>query len=202
MKVTYEFLKENELGVTMTARPKTKPTPVNLACHTYWNLAGHDSGDILKHKLQLLASKITPTDDELIPTGELKEVKGTPYDFLEPQEIGSRINELPKGYDINYAVDEIEGKKMKKVAVVEDPKTGRKMEIESNQPGVQLYTSGMLSDVKGKGGALYKKHAGIALETQGYPDSVNHPNFPSQIVKPGEKYEHKMVFRFSAGQTK
>lgn len=196
--MTYLLINENELGVKMEAIPLTKPTPVNLALHTYWNLAGHNSGDILSHKLQLFASHITPVDDELIPTGEIKNIKGTAYDFLEPREIGSRFDELSEGYDINYVLDDKESEHLKKVAVVEESKSGRKMEVWSNQVGVQFYSSNMLDDVKGKDGAVYRKYAGIALETQGFPDAVNHPNFPSQVLNPGDKYENVMVFRFTS----
>lgn len=183
----------------MIATPLNKATPVNLAHHTYWNLRGHNSGDILSHTLQLLASKITPTNDALIPTGEITPVKGTAYDFLKPREIGSKINELPQGYDINYVLDGTNGKHfMRKAAVVHDNVSGRKMELWTNQPGVQFYSSNMLKEVAGKEGAVYKKYAALCLETQGFPDSVNHPKFPSQIVKPSETYLHAMVYRFTA----
>ncbi|XP_028763412.1 aldose 1-epimerase-like [Neltuma alba] len=181
VSVTYAFFQTNKFIVMMQAKPIDKATPVNLAQHTYWNLRGHNSGDILSHTIQLFGSKITPVNDQLIPTGHFKEVKGTPYDFLEPKEIGSQIHDLPEGYDINY-----------------DSVSGRKMELWSNKPGVQFYSSNMLKNEKGKDGAIYRKYAAIALETQGFPDSVNLPNFPSQIVKPGEIYKHFMVYRFTA----
>src|ERR1044072_1289566 len=145
----------NKLGVRMIATPVDKATPVNLAQHTYWNLRGHESGDILSHTVQIFGSKITPVDDQLIPTGELQEVKGTPYDFLQPKEVGSQIHDLPSLYDINYALDPSSPEHLRKVAVVRDAVSGRKMELWSNQPGVQYYTSGMLKDTKGKGGATY-----------------------------------------------
>ncbi|XP_028784298.1 aldose 1-epimerase-like [Neltuma alba] len=197
--VTYMFYETNKLIVKMEAKAVDKATPVNLAQHSYWNLRGHDSGDILTHSIQLFASQITPTNGELIPTGELKPVKGTPYDFLEPKEIGSQIHGLPDGYDINYVVDKnTVSNHFNKVAVVKDSVSGRKMELWSNQPGVQFYTSNMLKDVKGKNGVTYHQYAALCLETQGFPDSVNHPNFPSQIVNPGETYKHFMVYRFTA----
>ncbi|KAI4336021.1 hypothetical protein L6164_014599 [Bauhinia variegata] len=196
VSVTYKIIGENKLGVKMVAKPIDKATPVNLAQHTYWNLGGHNSGDILSHTIQIHGSSITPTDKELIPTGEIKSVKGTPYDFLKPKAIGAQINENFEGYDINYVLDEVKNKR--KVATLEDPKSGRKMELWSNQPGVQFYSGTMLKDSKGKGGAIYKQYAGLALETQGFPDSVNHDNFPSQVVRPGEKYKHLMIYRFTA----
>ncbi|KAL0355643.1 UNVERIFIED_CONTAM: Aldose 1-epimerase [Sesamum radiatum] len=169
------------------------------ASHTYWNLGGHTSGDILSHTIHLRASRITPVDDKLIPTGEISPVKGTPYDFLEPRKIGSKFTELPDGYDINYVLDRTgDGKHFTKVATVHEEKSGRKMELWTNQPGVQFYTSNMLPDTVGKGGSVYKKHAAFCLETQGFPDSVNHPNFPSQILVPGVEYRNVMVYRFTA----
>lgn len=198
VSVTYKFVGNNKLGVKMIAKPVDKATPVNLAQHTYWNLRGHNSGDILSHSVQLFASKITPVDKDLIPTGQFQSVKGTPYDFLEPKEVGKQINDLPGLYDINYVVDKKGKEHLSKVAIVSDPVSGRKMELWSNQVGVQYYTSGMLKDTEGKNGATYHRYAGIALETQGFPDSVNHPNFPSQIVHPGQTYKHYMLYRFTA----
>ncbi|VVB04499.1 unnamed protein product [Arabis nemorensis] len=198
VKVTYMLIGENKLGVKMEAKPLNKPTPINLALHTYWNLHSHNSGDVLSHKIQLLAGKITPVDEKLIPTGEITSIEGTPYDFLQPRSIGSRIKELPGGYDINYVIDGTAGKHLRKTAVVSEEVTGRKMELWTNQPGVQFYTSNMMIRVVGKGKAVYKKYGGLCLESQGFPDSVNHKNFPSQIVNPGESYLHVMLFRFTA----
>ncbi|KAL5722685.1 aldose 1-epimerase [Ranunculus cassubicifolius] len=195
--VTYTIFANQKLTVLMKAKALNKPTPVNLAQHSYWNLGGHDSGDILSHHVQLFASHITPTDEELIPTGKLDPVKNTPFDFLEPKTVGSRIGKLPKGYDINYCVDGAEDGKMKVVAEVHDPKSGRMMKLSSDKPGVQFYTGNMLKDVKGKDGVVYGPHAGLCLETQGYPDAVNHPNFPSVIVNPGTQYKHSMLYQFS-----
>lgn len=188
----------NKLALRMKAKPKNKATPINLASHTYWNLAGHNSGDILSHTIQLLASKITPVNKDLIPTGQIVPVAGTAYDFLKAREIGSKILELADGYDINYVLDGTGKKHFHKAAVVHDSKSGRKMELWTNQPGVQFYTSNMIANVKGKSGSFYQKYAGLALETQGFPVAVNQPNFPSQIVSPGETYEHIMLYRFTA----
>ncbi|XP_002511545.2 galactose mutarotase [Ricinus communis] len=198
VSVTYSIIGTNRLGVKMIAKPKDKPTPVNIALHTYWNLGGHNSGDIFSHTIQIFGSKITPVDKDLIPTGEIKSMEGTPYDFLQPRTIGSRFKELPDGYDMNYVLQDLNPGHLKKAAVVKDSVSGRTMELWTNKPGLQFYTSNMLDNVEGKDGAVYKRYAGIALETQGFPDSVNHPNFPSQIVNPGETYEHIMVYRFTA----
>ncbi|KAL3528351.1 hypothetical protein ACH5RR_007673 [Cinchona calisaya] len=196
--VTYIINGPNGFAIKMQATPVDKPTPVNLASHTYWNLAGHGSGDILSHNIQLFASKITPVNEKLIPTGKIVPVEGTPYDFLESRSIGSKFKELSDGYDINYVVDQVANRHLHKVAMVKESKSGRKMELWSNQPGVQFYTSNMLNDTQGKDGAIYHRYGGLCLETQGFPDSVNHPNFPSQIVNPGEKYLHIMVYRITA----
>lgn len=196
--VTYLLIGKNKLGIKMEAKALDKATPINLASHTYWNLGGHGSGDILSHKIQLFASKITPVDDKLIPTGQITPVEGTGYDFRQARTIGSKFSEIPGGYDVNYAVDEAQGKHFRKVAIVEDEKSGRKMELWSNQPGVQFYTSNMLHSTQGKDGAVYHTYQAFCLETQGFPDSVNHPNFPSQIVNPGDKYLHAMVYRFTS----
>ncbi|KAK6123287.1 hypothetical protein DH2020_042964 [Rehmannia glutinosa] len=184
VRVTYLLIGRNKFGIKMEANPKNKPTPVNLASHTYWNLGGHTSGNILySHTIQLFASRITPVNDNLIPTGEISPVGGTAYDFLEPRTIASKFNELPDGYDINYVLDRTgAGKTFTKAATVRDGKSGRKMELWTDQAGVQFYTSNMLGDTVGKGGFVYKKYGGFCLETQGFPDSVNHRNFPSQII--------------------
>lgn len=194
--MTYMLIGTHEFGVKMIAKQVDKATPVNLAQHTYWNLRGHNSGDILSHTVQIFGSHITPVDKLLIPTGEIISVKGTPYDFLEPKKVGSQIQEGL--YDMNYVLDKSFQKHLSKAAVVIDPVSGRKLELWSNQLGLQFYTSGQLNATKGKDEALYGKHAGIALETKGFPDSVNYPYFPSQIVKPGEIYEHTMLYKFTA----
>ncbi|PKI46541.1 aldose 1-epimerase-like [Punica granatum] len=196
--VSYTLLGDDKLSISMKAKALDKVTPANLAQHTYWNLGGHNSGDILSEEIQILGSHITPTDSLLIPTGQISPVKGTPYDFLQPHQIGSQIKSLPKGFDINYVLDRAEGSKsLQKAAVVHDKRSGRVMELYTNQPGVQFYTGSMLKDVKGKGGCVYKAHAALCLETQKFPDSVNHPNFPSEIVNPGQTYNHIMLFKFS-----
>ncbi|XVF16577.1 hypothetical protein REPUB_Repub10bG0043900 [Reevesia pubescens] len=194
--VAYTLLPGNKLIVTMKAKALNKATPVNLAQHTYWNLGNHNSGDILSEEVQIFASHYTPLDSQHIPTGKFATVKGTPYDFLKPHTVESRINKLPSGYDINYVLDGAPGK-LKKVAVVKDKKSGRVMELLTNQPGVQFYTANFLKDVKGKGGYVYQPHGALCLETQAFPDSVNHPNFPSTIIYPGKEYKHIMLFKFS-----
>lgn len=201
VSVTYALVKPYNLVVIMRAKPLNKPTPINLAQHAYWNLGGHNSGNILSDELQIFASRITPVDEHLIPTGKYASVKKTPYDFLAPHVIKGPIKELPngsKGFDINYVVDGPKnGLKMKPVAVVYNKKSGRVMKLFANAPGVQLYTGNFINNVTGKGGFVYQSHAALCLETQGFPDSVNHPNFPSQIVNPGQIYDHRMLFVFT-----
>ncbi|XP_008811569.3 galactose mutarotase-like [Phoenix dactylifera] len=196
--VTYKIDYDYVLSVSMRAVPRNKPTPVNLAQHSYWNLGGHDSGTILKHSVQIFASHITPVDKNLIPTGEIEPVAGTPYDFREPMTVASRIDHVPGGYDINYVLDaptDVQG--VRKVAIVEDCESGRVLELWTNQPGVQFYTGNFLKDEKGKGGHYYKQHDGLCLETQNFPDAVNHPQFPREIYSPGEVYKHYMLYKFS-----
>ncbi|MQM07572.1 hypothetical protein Taro_040413 [Colocasia esculenta] len=195
--VTYKIVGDYELSVTMHAKPGNKATPVNLAQHTYWNLGGHNSGTILDNTVQIFASHVTLLDKTLIPTGEIAPVDGTPFDFRTPHTVGSRIDQAG-GYDINFVLDSPADKDgVRKAAVVKDGKSGRVLELWTDQPGVQLYTSNMLKDAVGKGGYVYGQHAALCLETQGFPDAVNHPNFPSVIVNPGETYDHYMLFKFS-----
>ncbi|CAL9040272.1 unnamed protein product [Musa banksii] len=186
--VTYKIDDDFVLSVIMHAVPLTKPTPINLAQHTYWNLGGHESGSILEDRIKIFASHITPVNDQLIPTGEIRSVSGTPFDFRDPAKIGSKIGRVPGGYDINYVLSspaDVQG--VRKVAVVEDGRgSGRVLELWANQPGVQFYTGNFLKHERGKNGHYYKIHDGLCLETQGFPDSVNHPNFPSQIYSPGQ----------------
>jgi len=196
--VIYRWSDLNELFVEYTATTD-KPTPVNLTQHAYFNLKGHDQGDILDHQIQIFADKITPTDETLIPTGKIEPVKGTPYDFTEPQAIGKKIGDIkgePGGYDLNYVLRG--GKDLKVAARVHEPKSGRVMVMMTTEPGVQFYTGNFLNGKdKGKGGAVYNKNAGFCLEAQHYPDSVNQKEFPSVILKPDETYKQSTVYAFS-----
>lgn len=199
--VVYTLTDRNELKIEMTAVTDA-PTLVNLANHTYWNLAGHDSGSILDHDLTLHADRYTPPDEKLIPTGTIEPVAGTPFDFTKPKRIGQDIAMTgldPLGYDHNFVVNGEMGE-LRLVARVCDPTSGRVMELLSTEPGVQFYTGNMLtgSIKNGKGGATYDKHSGLCLETQHYPDSIHQPDWPSVVLRPGETYRHVMLCRFTA----
>jgi len=195
--VDYVLTDTDELRISYEAMTD-KATPVNLTNHTYWNLAGQGKGDILGHVVELEADKITAVDSaaNLIPTGELREVKGTPFDFTAPHAIGERIGLVEGGYDHNFVLRS-GGGKMALAARVFEPTSGRVLEISTDQPGIQFYTGNFLDGtVKGKGGVAYQKHFGFCLETQHFPDSPNHPNFPSTILEPGKKYTTVTIHKF------
>ena len=203
--VTYTLSAGNAVKVEMEAVTDA-PTIVNLAHHAYWNLAGHDSGDILDHELTLNARNYTPTDADSLPTGAIAAVAGTPFDFTRPKKIGADIGRLcgadgPGGYDINLVLDGGPGA-MRRAGRATEPQSGRVLEVRTTSPGVQFYTGNYLDgSVTGKGGAAYRRYAGFCLETQHFPDAVNkegRPGWPSVILRPGSTYEHTVVFAFAA----
>jgi aldose 1-epimerase len=193
--VTYLLTNNDELKIKYEAETD-KTTPVNLTNHSYFNLKGAGKSDILSHVLTIHANKYTPVDKGLIPTGELKKVKNTPMDFLKPCSIGLRIKEVKGGYDHNFVLNQTKGI-LSLAARAFEPETGRTMEILTTQPGIQFYSGNFLDGtIKGKNGKQYNKHYGFCLETQHFPDSPNHPKFPSTILKPGEKYIHTTIYKF------
>ncbi len=198
LTVTYRLSDANELVINYQAH-SDKPTVINLTNHSYFNLAGHNSGSVLDHILQINASRYTPVDENLIPTGEIVPLSGTPLDFSQPTRIGGRIDDdfeqlkLGNGYDHNFV---IEGDGLRLAARVVEPGSGRVLEVLTDQPGVQLYTGNYLDIVGGKERAIYKPRSGFCPETQHFPDSPNQPKFPSTILRPGENYDTTTIFKF------
>ena len=197
---TYILTEDNALRIEFTATTD-KDTVVNLTHHSYFNLAG--KGDILNHSVMINADKFTPVDATLIPTGELRPVDGTPFDFRTPTTIGARINQddeqlkFGKGYDHNWVINKPMGK-FGLMARVTEPTTGRALEVSSTEPGLQFYSGNFLDGtITGKGGQVYQHRAAFCMEPQHFPDSPNKPNFPSTELKPGETYHNIIVYKFS-----
>jgi aldose 1-epimerase len=204
LSVTVKYtLQGSDLKIDYSATTD-KDTVLNLTNHSYFNLSGQGTGTILGDELKINASRFTPVDPGLIPTGELKPVVGTPFDFTKPHTVGERINANDEqlhlghnGYDHNFVLDSA-GKGMKEAAEVYDPASGRVLTVITDQPGVQFYTSNFLDgSIKGKGNVGYPRNAALCLETQHFPDSPNQPAFPTTELKPGEKFHFTTIFRFS-----
>ncbi|MEP7181449.1 MAG: aldose epimerase family protein [Betaproteobacteria bacterium] len=199
--VSYRLADDDVISIVMRAQAD-RTTVVNLVHHTYWNLAGHDAGDIRAQRLRLNAGFYMPIDDELIPTGEIRRVDDTPFDFRAAKTIGRDLDRIPTaggGYDHNWCLDGASDA-MRLCATLEDPASGRALELYTTAPGVQCYTGGHFRvPVPGKGGARYDQYAGVALETQHFPDAPNVGHFPGARLAPGDVYEHRMEVRLGSG---
>jgi aldose 1-epimerase len=199
--VAYVLTDRDELRIEYAAATD-RETIVNLTNHAYFNLAGHDAGNILGHVLRINADRFTPVDETSIPAGELRAVKGTPFDFTSPTAIGTRINQddeqlrRGRGYDHNFVLNK-RGAELSLAAQVYEPATGRAMEVWTTEPGVQLYTGNFLEGARGKGGRVYNVREGFCLEAQHFPDSPNRPAFPTTRLRPGRRYAQTTVYKFS-----
>jgi len=202
MKVTYTLTKDNELKIDYEGTTD-KTTILNPTHHSYFNLTGDPTKTILDHELMLVSESITPVNSDLITTGELTKVEGTPFDFRKPEKIGARIDNNDQqikyglGYDHNWVLNNYD-KSVRQAATLYDPQSGRFMEVLTDQPGLQFYSGNFLDgSIKGKSGIMYKYRTALCLEAQHYPDSPNKPNFPSVVLKPGEKYKQTTIYKFS-----
>ncbi len=203
---SFQLGEDDSLSIVMTAAV-SKPCPVNMVHHSYWNLAGHGSGTVLDQQLQILADFYTPADEELMPTGEIRSIADTPYDFAQPKPIGRDMGKVVNngagrttggsaGFDHNWVLRGERGR-LRPVVRAWDPASGRGFELSTTEPGVHFYQGGYLEGVAGKEGVVYPAHAGFTLETQLFPDSPNIPHFPTSELHPGTVYSHRMLFRFS-----
>jgi aldose 1-epimerase len=201
VSVTYTLTEEDELRIGYRA-VTDKPTVINLAGHSYFNLAGEGSGSIYDQELMINARFFTPIDETSVPTGEILSVKGTPLDFTSPKKIGAEIDSdheqlrFGAGYDHNFVLNHPAGV-TGLAATACDPSSGRVLEVYTSQPGLQLYTANWIDNEKGKGGKRYDRRWAFCLETQHFADAVNKPHFPSTILNPGEEYRHSCIYKFS-----
>jgi aldose 1-epimerase len=204
VQVTYTLTNEDKLQIEYAATTD-KSTIVNLTNHSYFNLAGEGIGNIVSHRLMLSAEHFTPVDPNLIPTGELRRVAGTPFDFTQAEPIGARLNgddeqlQFASGYDHNFVLRDDKVDAVMLAASVHEPTTGRNVEVWTTEPGIQFYSGNFLDgSIRGKGGKVYGHRSGFCLETQHFPNSPNEPRFPSTVLRPGERFQSKTIYAFSA----
>jgi len=204
VRVSYTLTSADELWLEVEARTDT-PTPVSITNHTYWNLAGAGSATVVDHELQVFADRYTPTDAELIPTGAIESVEGTPLDFRQPTRLGAGIDQVAagsgRGYDHNYVLPG-DGSRPVPAARLHDPGSGRMLEVLATQPCLQVYSGNMMRPSVGKFGSSYAWRSAICLEPQGYPNAVNEPRFPSVLLHPGEVYRTVTIFRLTTDQAR
>ena len=201
--MNYKLTDNNEFVITYKAE-SSKPTVLNLTNHSYFNLHGAGNGDVMDHLLQLNADKYTPVDSTLIPTGNIDPAAGTPFDFTKPVAIGARIKDQNEqlrfglGYDHNFVINKADEKALALAGSVYEPQSGRYMEVFTTEPGVQFYCGNFLKGINlGKQGKPYKYRTAFCLETQHFPDSPNHPDFPSVVLRPGQIYNSECIYKFS-----
>lgn len=194
--VTYLLVK-NKLKINFQATTDKK-TPLNMTHHSYFNLHGPQNGNILDHIIKIYADQYLPVNDKLVPTGEVKPVANTPMDFTTATRIGDTIEKTNAGYDHNWILKGENTEELKLAAEVLDSYSGRKMKLYTTKPGLQFYSGNFLDNIKGKSGSIYNKHYGLCLEPQFFPDSPNHSEFPFSFLAPGEKYNHRIEYEFSA----
>jgi aldose 1-epimerase len=203
--VTYTLTEENELKIDYSAETD-KDTIVNFTNHSYFNLGGKNADDILGHMLHINGDHFLPTDETSIPTGEVRSVKDTPMDFTQPAKIGARIEsddaqlKLAAGYDQNWVLNKAGGE-LSLAARAYEPGSGRVMEVFTTEPGMQFYSGNRVEDMNGKDGRIHQKRSAFCLETQHYPDSPNHPHFPTTVLKPGEKFHSTTIYKFSTSDS-
>ena len=194
--VTYSLTEDDGLKIEYSAQTD-KPTVLNLTNHSYFNLTGDHRNTILDHKVMIKSDYYTPVDSGLIPTGELKSVKGTPFDFNTPEKIGARIAQVPGGYDHNFVLNRADSS-LQLAVVVTDSISGRKLEVYTTEPGVQFYTGNFLDgSIKGSDGVPFNKNTGFCLETQHFPDSPNKPKFPTTLLNPGQQYHTVTIYKLT-----